>query len=1208
MRERSAFTRVFALFLTAELLLPPQALALRQVNGGQGAGLEQIEEQLTSTSSGLEEKKHPGSLLDLKIRDEWVLWNLDQPEQAVRITLKSIESERAGLLFQAPKTILMRRRREEWLSIVSKVAGLGGFDSQDAKEYLSGLVKEKQFSGGRWLSELRVKQAVVLHDTTTSTHAGTVFVNKVTEGEVQLRIVAPPWIQIHPSRSYDQMMAGRQPGLPVVPSPAGLEENGKTVEKLQSISDRLWKAVELNQWKKAGQVMGEYRQMKLSRSLRFNGGGFRDLMDQIQIAWIQTRMERNLADWAIGESITNAAAKDLRAVLKMEIPQLIGRRPAPVTWISDLAKNMAAQAAMILSASGRYDDRKAELIMTDPHVPQGRVFELLHKRWLSKVVQEEKRLGRLELPDPAYTRALAYGLLSVLMPLKKHLLEGQYTEAPDTLLVFLSDWKNLQETDLSRQTLNNQRLLLRGVVASYVVDREGNRGQIPDDVLDEALLSSSPVILELAAVASRVIAAVAGNPDEAEKFYSLARRLEQQLDRDYPGYATRLKGRIRIDSEIASVGNRAPFRSPSPLLEPRRAIPYLRAIQNGNRRAYQRVRLFLDEETQNPSLYFHVPPDGVLIPDGFLSDGRGLRVVDPASQGEWFVNIYVPVGGNFPVWEVMESDEVRGTIRTGSTPDELSAGPIYLKWFPGRGVIVMRNRRVIGNSPVLLERVPGEIKLDLSHRALWGQILDGMDGQALKQGYPDKWALLTARPGEAVTLFKTEDSAIEIARSVAGKSSSDFNRRWAILMASLGRGTWDSAKLSRMIGPVRPGERFKPFRVAIEGSEPEWIHFDWRRDGELLVSMTPRRLTESNHALFVLSAVIAKLQVFHQPRALEEVYSNSSVPKLMKLIRQNESSNSSEGYLIRSIITGRLAQRRDPPAVNAVLARLKHDRQGIPKELSPAIRAEAVAGLIRRHEDTAYTPEDRRKVREAFQSLLMDVGGENYGRETDPLVRFHLVQGYGRLVPKGETVEERDVIKAAMRDLQVVSNSRAEQPWVRQIASNVYLMLEQQLARGRGRPLRFQEVPPRQRVTTGLEETEIQDGSMVRLPANFPSGVRIFYHPALLLSNFSGLEKIALPGKPGEARLFLRKMEVRPGDLILLPDSIGAGLEEAWRLPGVETPIVVGPPSLLMELTPRHLAALREMAQNRRGHILRAGLEEWDQTLVDGVEYMGRQG
>ena len=122
---------------------------------------------------------------------------------------------------------------------------------------------------------------------------------------------------------------------------------------------------------------------------------------------------------------------------------------------------------------------------------------------------------------------------------------------------------------------------------------------------------------------------------------------------------------------------------------------------------------------------------------------------------------------------------------------------------------------------------------------------------------------------------------------------------------------------------------------------------------------------------------------------------------------------------------------------------------------------------------------------------------------------------------------------------------------------------------------------------------------MVGLPAAAGlEGIRVFLHPELPGKDFSGLEEVRLPGDAGQARAFLQEVGVRESDVILLPLSVAAGLEQSWKPDGSRTPIVVTSAGGFEEATPQELVALALLAKRLEGQVLRVGLEEWEQRMV----------
>ena len=81
---------------------------------------------------------------------------------------------------------------------------------------------------------------------------------------------------------------------------------------------------------------------------------------------------------------------------------------------------------------------------------------------------------------------------------------------------------------------------------------------------------------------------------------------------------------------------------------------------------------------------------------------------------------------------------------------------------------------------------------------------------------------------------------------------------------------------------------------------------------------------------------------------------------------------------------------------------------------------------------------------------------------------------------------------------------------------------------------------------------------------------------------------------------------MKPQEIVLLPGSIAAGMEERWR-PGSGPTLVFEDPRLLLELSVPDLAVLGRWARGLEGQVLRVGLEEWDDTIRKASDYLESQ-
>ena len=184
--------------------------------------------------------------------------------------------------------------------------------------------------------------------------------------------------------------------------------------------------------------------------------------------------------------------------------------------------------------------------------------------------------------------------------------------------------------------------------------------------------------------------------------------------------------------------------------------------------------------------------------------------------------------------------------------------------------------------------------------------------------------------------------------------------------------------------------------------------------------------------------------------------------------------------------------------------------------------------------------------------------------------------------------------------VKVAGTLDGEDPWTDEEASEgTPAGLEEEVERYNGLTRQGTgALAPDRWIQAGLVQSGQRRG-VVGLPAAAGlEGIRVFLHPELPGKDFAGLEEVRLPGEAGRARAFLQEVGVRESDVILLPLSVAAGLEQGWRPDGSRTPIVVTSAGGLEEATPQELGALALLAKRLEGQVLRVGLEEWEQRMV----------
>lgn len=129
--------------------------------------------------------------------------------------------------------------------------------------------------------------------------------------------------------------------------------------------------------------------------------------------------------------------------------------------------------------------------------------------------------------------------------------------------------------------------------------------------------------------------------------------------------------------------------------------------------------------------------------------------------------------------------------------------------------------------------------------------------------------------------------------------------------------------------------------------------------------------------------------------------------------------------------------------------------------------------------------------------------------------------------------------------------------------------------------------------------------AVAALPAAAELGIdRIFIHPDLPWVDFEGVEEVRLPADPAEVPAFMMEFEPRETDLIVLPLTVAAGLEAAWRPAGSRTPILAVAASVWEEAKANApvLAALARIARNLAGQVLRVDLAAWSEKVLSWQE------
>ncbi|MBI4227443.1 MAG: class I SAM-dependent methyltransferase [Candidatus Omnitrophica bacterium] len=126
-----------------------------------------------------------------------------------------------------------------------------------------------------------------------------------------------------------------------------------------------------------------------------------------------------------------------------------------------------------------------------------------------------------------------------------------------------------------------------------------------------------------------------------------------------------------------------------------------------------------------------------------------------------------------------------------------------------------------------------------------------------------------------------------------------------------------------------------------------------------------------------------------------------------------------------------------------------------------------------------------------------------------------------------------------------------------------------------------------------------QQRAVIEDATTAPQVVRMFYHSDVMPPSAAGVTAIPLPADAEAARVQLAAADLTPRDVILLPDTIAAGLEDQWRpTAGTRTPILIVPVATLLAADDLNLLAAIALALDGRllrvrpETILRTGLED----------------
>ena len=308
-----------------------------------------------------------------------------------------------------------------------------------------------------------------------------------------------------------------------VPSRAGLEET-PLEPRLQGLFRLAIIAKEEGKWLDLEDVLDDSEEIiKDSPGDLRQDAQIRQWIDNLQILRLELFLNRYFPDdWKMGKKLSGLLVGDLYDLLEGG-DQLLRQTPPIDDRLRKQVKVMQAKAATILRTSGDLTEKaQVEKTIVDPEVPRGDAASLLQQLWLVRFIQEKER--------PAYTRALAYGLINVMSPRDQYLHPSDYELAPDASLIFLQEGNNFPEG-----ALRKARPLVRNLFSRYLWDEKAEAaGQIPEEMLKEALQPNPPfsTLLELAIAHLELLREVAKGLDrrrDVVRFLDLSQELRRQL-------------------------------------------------------------------------------------------------------------------------------------------------------------------------------------------------------------------------------------------------------------------------------------------------------------------------------------------------------------------------------------------------------------------------------------------------------------------------------------------------------------------------------------------------------------------------------------------------------------------------------------------------------------------------------------------------------
>ena len=774
-------------------------------------------------------------------------------------------------------------------------------------------------------------------------------------------------------------------------------------------------------------------------------------LDELRLRQMEMLMLRHVPpQWTPGDPLPPEASADLYGVLSKGAV-FVRQNPKPIEVLARTARVHQAYAMMFLVSAGEMKDRaSAHSVMVDSQVPWNESFGLLHELEMAEARKLQLKPGETGEDEPDeltarreqhYHRALAYALLKIAAIPPHARSTDLYEPSADALAIFLPGGLEVK-TDL----LERRRRAILNAISLYLRGRGDEApGQIPPEMVEEALQGHPSTLMEFAVLAVDILSLSAESPDYKDSLHALSRGIRSSLEASDADYYRRL------------FGKRVQLRPPAPeSAQLQGVLTYNEASRRWGRDTRPLPTYEDEENTMAPGGYFAVPPEGVVIPFGqYVLEAGGLRVIDSAAvkrQGageasaRWYVLVALKNGWVFPepVWDLREADDSTGTPSEGyGGPDHLTADSISLRLIPGIGILV----RPVGGGTVYLEHVPAELRLEPLQQAFLGHLIEGMITQ--RNGHGEDWwarerlqdqlvyyqdaslgislerkparlvrmtrdgerqtiqnlALSSATlPDEGVEILAPNDVPWRLIRTdrdfslvkpEAEREEELPNPEYSLmgnLGAVLAKGAWSPERLFSLAGPVEPGAMTRKIPIKVtDGSRMRSVEFRITAEGSLQIEME----RESLFGLPETSRLLIRLAAFLAVSSDGPVYGPETPVAFLQGILTEAPAQSREDYERRFMAVTTLVHHPDLN-VSFLLGRMD-------REPSATLRQKMVTGLVERHvSGLRYSPEDRYKVWIAMAGLLTLPGRTDANR----YVRQAALQAFVRLTPEGNDITE----------------------------------------------------------------------------------------------------------------------------------------------------------------------------------------------------------